>query len=98
MPTVATDPYPEVQEPPRDHRWSGWPGAWCLDCGAEDKRELCIVDHPEAFSGEETEENPFGMVEHCVNPPCPEHGSNRFNPYTQSRVGDATGDAGAPDS
>ena len=24
------------------HRWSGWPGAWCLDCGAEDPNELCL--------------------------------------------------------
>ena len=24
------------------HRWSGWPGAWCLDCGALDVDELCI--------------------------------------------------------
>ena len=24
------------------HRWSGWPGAWCLDCGEEDATELCI--------------------------------------------------------
>jgi hypothetical protein len=22
-----------------EHRWSGWPGAWCLDCGAPDPRE-----------------------------------------------------------
>lgn len=28
-----------------EHRWSGWPGAWCLDCGAEDEREICLADH-----------------------------------------------------
>lgn len=34
------------------HRWSGWPGAWCLDCGCEDPRELELAhvdvspDHP----------------------------------------------------
>jgi len=22
------------------HRWSGWPGAFCLDCGQEDPDEL----------------------------------------------------------
>jgi len=27
------------------HRWSGWPGAWCLDCGAEDEREICVAVH-----------------------------------------------------
>lgn len=25
------------------HRWSGWPGAICLDCGIEDEREACIA-------------------------------------------------------
>lgn len=24
------------------HRWSGWPGAYCLDCHAEDKDEVCL--------------------------------------------------------
>ena len=24
------------------HRWSGRPGAWCLDCGAEDVVETCL--------------------------------------------------------
>lgn len=27
------------------HRWSGWPGAMCLDCGVDDQRELCIAVH-----------------------------------------------------
>jgi len=25
-----------------EHWWSGWPGAFCLKCGAEDKDEICI--------------------------------------------------------
>jgi hypothetical protein len=24
------------------HRWSGWPGAWCQDCGLPDAHEICI--------------------------------------------------------
>lgn len=24
------------------HEWSGWPGAYCLTCGADDMDELCI--------------------------------------------------------
>lgn len=28
-----------------DHRWSGWPGAWCLDCGAADQREVCLAEN-----------------------------------------------------
>ncbi len=26
----------------KSHRWSGWPGAYCQDCGIEDKNEACI--------------------------------------------------------
>lgn len=26
-----------------DHRWSGWPGAYCLTCHAEDKNEVCLA-------------------------------------------------------
>lgn len=27
-----------------EHRWSGWPGAYCLDCGAKDPREIAMAD------------------------------------------------------
>lgn len=26
------------------HRFSGWPGAYCLDCGSEDPYEIAIAD------------------------------------------------------
>jgi hypothetical protein len=68
----------------REHRFSGYPGAWCLDCGQPDLREECIGAHPEAFGGPETSENPMGYVQHCVNPPCPEPGSDRHNPYVRT--------------
>ncbi len=29
----------------REHHWSGWPGAFCLDCGADDQFEICIAEH-----------------------------------------------------
>lgn len=25
-----------------EHWWSGWPGAYCMKCGSEDKNEICI--------------------------------------------------------
>lgn len=25
------------------HRWSGWPGAWCLDCGVPDPGEEALA-------------------------------------------------------
>lgn len=28
--------------PQVNHRWTGWPGAWCLDCGMEDLNEGII--------------------------------------------------------
>ena len=31
------------------HRWSGWPGAWCLYCGVEDPREVALADGKEAI-------------------------------------------------
>lgn len=27
-----------------EHRFSGWPGAFCLDCGDEDMDEHCLAD------------------------------------------------------
>lgn len=26
------------------HRWSGWPGAYCMYCGSEDVREICLAE------------------------------------------------------
>jgi len=26
------------------HRWSGWPGAWCMTCGIEDPVENALGD------------------------------------------------------
>lgn len=26
----------------KEHRWSGWPGAYCLDCGIEDVMEFAL--------------------------------------------------------
>lgn len=26
----------------KSHRWSGWPGAYCLDCGSEDPLENAL--------------------------------------------------------
>lgn len=31
------------------HRWSGWPGAYCLDCGAFDPFEECVAIHDEGL-------------------------------------------------
>ena len=28
----------------KPHRWDGWPGAVCMNCGEEDPIEVCMVD------------------------------------------------------
>lgn len=55
---------------PKAHNWSGWPGAWCFNCGQECKAEL-------EFAGLSPDE-----LKHLTDE-CPEPGSNRFNPYVK---------------
>jgi hypothetical protein len=66
------DPEPNPPTPPepvsQECRWSGWPGAWCLDCGRSDPREDALAD------GDWSEERAFDLI-------CTESGSNRHNPY-----------------
>ena len=31
----------------KPHHWSGFPGAYCLDCGEECRVELCVAEHTE---------------------------------------------------
>jgi hypothetical protein len=72
------------------HRWSGWPGAWCLDCGCEDPYENAVaddlidfVDDPKSIGGMRMvipDEVQKQLNEAMI---CPEPGSNRFNPYTR---------------
>ncbi len=52
------------------HRWSGWPGAWCLDCGVEDVTEIAIAD------GLTLKE-----IKSLVVPPCPCPNSHDHDPY-----------------
>lgn len=59
-------------------RWSGWPGAWCLDCGRDDPREIALAD------GDYSIDDATGMPIANVTPEqleCSEPGSNRNNPY-----------------
>lgn len=93
----APKPFPYATMP-GDHRWSGWPGAWCLDCGTEDQREICCAEHGVTFEcaaghfvdlregappGVCEQGHPLQTCTEHVNPPCPEPGSNRHNPYTR---------------
>lgn len=82
-----------------DHRWSGWPGAWCVDCGIGDPAELCMatddgIDFVCKLCGEHWPQGrcQITMMEHdvltipCANHPitkCEHPGENLFNPYHQ---------------
>lgn len=69
------------------HRWSGWPGAWCLDCGAEDANELCLAMHDTAI---ECVEGHSMCTEHAAavcpehrNGPCLSPGARLADPYRE---------------
>ena len=63
-----------------EHRWSGWPGAWCLDCGTEDRSEIALANG--AFDISDDGET-ITIHADYENGECPEPGSNRNNPYTK---------------
>lgn len=72
------------------HRWSGWPGAYCLDCGAEDPYEIAeadgkidYVDDLSVPEGIRPVIAPEVQAEIDKAMICPEPGSNRCNPYTE---------------
>lgn len=66
------------------HKWSGWPGAWCLDCGVEDQLEICLGDScphsPYPVPPGEPEIPPCPVHK---NGPCLQKGKDLFNPYVK---------------
>lgn len=67
------------------HRWSGWPGAWCLDCGADDPYELALADGLIDTDGETTwfrDDAVKAQIEAAMI--CPEPGSKRHDPYART--------------
>lgn len=70
------------------HRWSGWPGAWCLDCGAEDPIEAAFAEGNFIEVPDDSEmgfhyEFPKVALEECKEP-----GSKRFDPYRRGAEND----------
>ena len=70
-----------------EHRWSGWPGAWCLDCGAEDAGEACLAEDCycviSCVEGHvQCEEHPKAEPKaRHRNTDCPTPGAGNFDPY-----------------
>lgn len=72
------------------HRWSGWPGAWCLDCGVEDAGEVCVAEHSDGLTCEHGHvmcEVAGHQLRRCAVPehnngPCLAPGAKLADPYT----------------
>lgn len=68
-----------------EHRWSGWPGAYCLDCGGEHWLELalgcadCYVPDPALNAHQQT--ITFCRDHEPYDCPCP--GSKRHEPQQE---------------
>jgi hypothetical protein len=62
------------------HRWSGWPGAWCLDCGCGDPVEMALADGVDPDPNFHSE-----LAARYPNHPgliaCTEPDSRRCDPY-----------------
>ena len=56
-----------------DHRWSGWPGAWCLDCGVPDPFEEAM-----AHGCADEIDGVWVMCHEHKNEPCKFPGQNLF--------------------
>ena len=68
------------------HRWSGWPGAWCLDCGDEDVLEHamnCGECHVPYGPEDEDQKTRLCVAHMGMVRECPEPGSKRHDPYTR---------------
>lgn len=67
------------------HSWSGWPGAWCLDCGVSDPMEIAIgEDWYDPYTAEwtcspETKQKVLRQAVVCQAP-----GLGAWNPYRKS--------------
>jgi hypothetical protein len=66
------------------HRWSGWPGAWCLDCGIEDPLEVtlsCPDCDIKCGPNDPATDEMCEAHRKLVVLSCPQPGSRRFDPY-----------------
>lgn len=52
------------------HRFAGWPGAFCLDCFADDQIEICIGEHDVLLK---CVDGHFLCTEHEPSPKCKIH-------------------------
>jgi len=58
----------------RQHNWSGWPGAICLDCLMVDPWEVALADNvydPIEDSWDMTKPDAAELKKLCLETPCP---------------------------
>lgn len=68
-----------------NHNWSGWPGAWCLNCGVGDLLELALADdcpNCKLPYGPEDPNQEFYVCPEHDNGECPGP-KDGHNPYVQ---------------
>jgi len=77
---------------PKGHRFSGWPGAWCLDCGSPDPYEVALgKGHLDVTMDDKGEYNgtiwshPKLKKKYDQYTICREPDANRFNPYRRDK-------------
>lgn len=63
------------------HRWSGWPGAWCLDCGCDDPAETALANGDYVEVPDDSEQGSHFEFPNLKVTECPEPGSKRHDPY-----------------
>lgn len=69
-----------------EHNWSGWPGAYCLDCGIEDPYEIALAEGN--YIEVEDDTQPLGFRFEFPNvkcDPCQYPGAGKFNPYLKGK-------------
>lgn len=78
----------EPEPPALGHRWSGWPGAWCLDCGIEDPIEIAMADRNYVVVLDDSEMGFHYEFPGVTLTECKEPGSRRFDPYRRGAEND----------
>lgn len=81
-PEARSIPLSDVKEENMvEHRWSGWPGAWCLDCGCDDPREIALAEG--RFDADDEGNTHVSVTAEQMT--CAEPGSGRHDPYERRR-------------
>jgi hypothetical protein len=55
----------------KEHRWSGWPGAFCLDCGIDDPIEEALAVGDCIEVADDSEMGFHFEFPNVTVPPCP---------------------------